>query len=92
MFHAKADPGPLMFHPGLIQALPTASNRHPETMPSPEGLISILDYIRWGASRFNAAELYFGHGTDNALDEAAHLGTAPCTCRRTCRTPTAVAG
>ncbi len=36
-------------------------------------LQTIIDLIRYGASRFNAAGLTFGHSYDNALDEATQL-------------------
>ncbi|MEO7148549.1 MAG: 50S ribosomal protein L3 N(5)-glutamine methyltransferase [Rhodanobacteraceae bacterium] len=36
-------------------------------------LATIVDWIRYAASRFNAAGLTFGHSHDNAIDEATHL-------------------
>lgn len=41
--------------------------------PALSELSSILDFIRWGASQFRAAELSFSHGMASALDEAAYL-------------------
>jgi ribosomal protein L3 glutamine methyltransferase len=36
-------------------------------------LATIIDFIRYGASRFGAAGLSFGHSYDNAVDEATQL-------------------
>jgi len=41
--------------------------------PALDQLHSIRDFIRLGVSRFRRAELYYGHGTDNAWDEAVQL-------------------
>jgi ribosomal protein L3 glutamine methyltransferase len=38
-----------------------------------QDLVTITDFVRWGASRFSAAGLHYGHGTDNPIDEALVL-------------------
>lgn len=43
------------------------------TAAAADQLHTIIDLIRYGASRFNQAGLSFGHSYDNALDEATQL-------------------
>ncbi|HZW26391.1 MAG TPA: 50S ribosomal protein L3 N(5)-glutamine methyltransferase [Gallionella sp.] len=36
-------------------------------------LVTVRDWLRFAVSRFNQARLFFGHGSENAYDEAAYL-------------------
>jgi ribosomal protein L3 glutamine methyltransferase len=54
-------------------SMTTPSASDPAPPADLAGLLSVRDWVRWGASRFREAGLVFGHGTDNALDEAFHL-------------------
>ncbi|MCL2830871.1 MAG: 50S ribosomal protein L3 N(5)-glutamine methyltransferase [Betaproteobacteria bacterium] len=42
------------------------------SLPFPE-LLTLRDFLRHAVSQFNAAGLIFGHGSDNAWDEAVYL-------------------
>ncbi|MBS3796276.1 MULTISPECIES: 50S ribosomal protein L3 N(5)-glutamine methyltransferase [unclassified Pseudoalteromonas] len=44
-----------------------------ELQEAQQELHSISDWLRWTTSQFSAHGIYFGHGTDNAWDEAVAL-------------------
>jgi len=58
-----------------VRSLPQVENKL-DTIFSDEAveeLITIQDVVRWAVTEFNRAGLFFGHGTDNAWDEAVQL-------------------
>lgn len=49
-------------------------------MPTPilspkaaDELFTVCDFVRYGVTKFNESGLFYGHGTDNAFDEAAFM-------------------
>lgn len=40
---------------------------------TPNDFTTIRDLLRYAVTRFNTAKLFFGHGSNNAFDEAAYL-------------------
>ncbi|MDB5729205.1 MAG: prmB [Noviherbaspirillum sp.] len=43
------------------------------TSKTPIHFSTLRDLLRYAVTRFNSAELFFGHGSSNAFDEAAYL-------------------
>jgi len=60
-------------HGEKISAEEIVTSQSPSTAASVAELVTIRDFFRFAISRFNAAELVYGHGTTNALDEAAFI-------------------
>jgi len=44
-----------------------------ENIMTPNNFSTVRDLLRYAVTRFNTEQLFFGHGSSNALDEAAYL-------------------
>jgi ribosomal protein L3 glutamine methyltransferase len=57
-----------------VSELPSVSLQQ-QKLHAVDELLSLQDMIRWAVSRMSEAGIYFGHGTDNPMDEAVLLVT-----------------
>ncbi len=56
------------------QSIRPARKRLPKQhLPDPVELVTLLDFVRYAVTRFNAARLVFAHGTTDPVAEAAFL-------------------
>ena len=58
---------------GLTAVASTHDDREAQANAAVEELRTVTDLVRWGAARLGEAGVTFGHGTDNAVDEALVL-------------------
>lgn len=49
------------------------TTNNPDNYPVTAELFTIRDWIRYAVSQFEASDIFYGHGTDNAYDEAVWL-------------------
>jgi ribosomal protein L3 glutamine methyltransferase len=57
----------------IVSSGEIVSSPSPFTAAAVAELVTIRDFFRFAISRFNATGLVYGHGTTNALDEAAFI-------------------
>ena len=77
--------GPHRARPGVVRSLPDIAQERVTAVSATHDdldahardavaeLRTITDLVRWGAARLDEARVVFGHGTDNAVDEALAL-------------------
>ena len=58
---------------GLTAVASTHDDLEAQARAAAEELRTITDLVRWSAARLDEARVVFGHGTDNAVDEALVL-------------------
>lgn len=57
----------------MAHSMVRPTTTYEEIRQAEASLQTINDYLRWTISTFSNHQLWYGHGTDNAVDEAYHL-------------------
>ena len=65
--------GPTLFGPVILMKDDTMISQPSQTDNGTVPFSTVRDLLRYAVSRFNKEKLFFGHGTDNAYDEAVYL-------------------